>query len=82
VVQLYVQVERSKVERPSKELRGFQRITLKPGETQTVRLPLPGDSLAWWNEKTGRYEVEPGRVRVMLGASSADIRLQMTMSVR
>ena len=82
VVQLYVQVEGSKVERPGKELRGFQRITLKPGEVQTVRIPLTGDSLAFWNEKTGRFEVEPGRVRVMLGGSSADIRLQMTAFVR
>ena len=82
VVQLYVQVERSKVERPVKELRGFQRITLKPGEVQTVRIPLAGDSLGFWNEKTGRYEVEPGRVRVMLGGSSADVRLEMTMSAK
>jgi len=77
-----VQVERSKVERPVKELRGFQRITLKPGEVQTVRIPLAGDSLGFWNEKTGRYEVEPGRVRVMLGGSSADVRLEMTMSAK
>jgi beta-glucosidase len=82
VVQLYVQPLGSKVERPLKELRGFRRITLKPGEVQTVRIPLKGDSLAWWNQKTGRYEVEPGRVRVMLGSSSADIRLRMTMFVR
>jgi beta-glucosidase len=83
VVQLYVQVEGSKVERPLKELRGFQRITLlQPGVTQTVEMPLPGDSLAWWNEKTGHYEVEPGRVRVMLGGSSADIRLQTTVLVK
>ncbi len=82
VVQLYVQHQGSKVDRPRKELRGFQRITLKPGETRTVRIPLKGDSLAWWNDKAGRFEVEAERVRLLLGGSSEDVRLQTVVTVR
>jgi beta-glucosidase len=82
VVQFYVQHTQSKAERPRKELRGFQRVTLKPGETQTVEIPLKGDSLAWWNEKAGRFEVETEPVRILVGGSSADVRLQTVVNVK
>ncbi len=81
VVQLYVQHLRSKVDRPRKELRGFERVTLKPGETRTVRIPLAADSLAWWNEKAGRYEVEAEPIRITVGSSSANVRLQTKVDV-
>jgi beta-glucosidase len=82
VVQLYVEHPESKVERPRRELRGFQRITLEPRQTRTVQIPLKAASLAWWNAKTAQWELEPGAVRLVVGSSSADIKLQKTLSVK
>lgn len=81
VVQLYVQYPQSKVARPLKELKGFSRISLKPGETKTVSIPLKAGLLAFWNEKTNGWEVEEGPVNILVGSSSANIRLQKTMQV-
>jgi hypothetical protein len=67
VVQLYVRHEGSKVERPRKELRGFERVSLQPGETKTVRMTLKADSLAYWDEKASRFVVEAEPVRLMVG---------------
>ena len=75
VVQLYVQRPASAVERPRKALKGFRRVTLLPGETHTVTLPLTWQALAHWEPDLGRWETEPGPVRVQVGSSSADIRL-------
>lgn len=81
VVQLYVHQVKSSVKRPAKELRGFQRISLQPGETKTVTFTLPAAKLAFWDEATHGFRVEPGAFDVMIGASSADIRLQNQMAV-
>jgi beta-glucosidase len=82
VVQLYVTHLNSAVARPVKELRGFQRIALRPNETRTVRLPLKGTDLTYWDADKRSFVVEPGRVSVMLGASSADARLEKTIEVK
>jgi len=74
VVQLYAQALKSSVKRPAKELRGFQRISLQPGESKSVTLGLPAEKLAFWDEKSHGFVVEPGTYKVMAGASSADIR--------
>ena len=81
VVQLYVRHEASKVERPRKELRGFERVSLEAGETKTVRLKLRAASLAYWDEKTSRFVVEDEPVRLMVGGSSSDVRLETTVRV-
>jgi len=81
VVQLYVQHLGSAVERPKKDLRGYARITLRPGETRTVELPLRASSLAYWNAAAHRWVVEDEPVRIQVGASSADIRLEATIRV-
>lgn len=81
VVQLYVHQVKSSVKRPVKELRGFQRISLKPGETETVTLALPANKLAFWDEKSHGFLVEPGAYDVMIGASSADIRAKGQVEV-
>ena len=81
IVQLYVRHEGSKVERPRKELRGFERVTLQAGETKTVRMKLRAASLAYWDEPAGRFIVESEPVRLMVGASSADVRLETTVTV-
>jgi len=82
VVQLYVTHLNSAVARPIKELRGFARITLRPNETRTVRLPLKGTDLTYWDADKRSFVVEPGRVSIMLGASSADARLEKTVEVK
>jgi beta-glucosidase len=81
VVQLYVQHVGSKVPRPLLELRGYQRVRLKPGETRTVALPLPADGLAYWDTAADRWVTEADRVRLRVGASAADLRLETTVEV-
>jgi beta-glucosidase len=63
------------VTRPVKELKGFRRITLDPGETQTVALPITPDRLAFYDIDMV-FRVEPGEFRIMVGSSSRDADLQ------
>ncbi len=74
VVQLYVSYPDSAVARPIKELKGFARVALMPGETRTVRFTLAAGQLAWWDG--AGWAVEPGTVHVLVGSSSEDIRLR------
>jgi beta-glucosidase len=82
VVQLYVKHLRSKVERPLEELKGFKRITLNPGETQTVTLKLAASALAYWDVAKHSFIVEKEPVQLMIGSSSADIKGQVIVEVR
>jgi beta-glucosidase len=81
VVQLYVKHLNSKVDRPAKELKGFQRVTLAPNETRTVQIPLKAEALAYWDEASNRWVVEADEVKLMAGSSSADSRLEKTIAV-
>ena len=81
VAQLYLHQVKSSVKRPAKELRGFQRIHLEPGETKTVTFLLAGEKLAFWDERRHGFNVEPGRFDVLVGASSADIRAREHLEV-
>lgn len=81
VIQLYVRYPKSAVERPLKALKGFQRVRLAAGEAKTVRIPLNAASLAWWNAGQGGWEVESGPVEIMIGSSSADIKLHSVATV-
>jgi beta-glucosidase len=82
VVQLYARHVGSKVTRPKRDLRGYQRIALKPGETKTVSFDVPASSLAYWNEAKHGWELEADSVVFEAAASSADIRLTTTIRVR
>ncbi len=75
IVQLYTHAQ-SEIERPLKELKGFARVELEPGETKPVRFVLHHDQLAYFNDLTNTFDVEDGTVDVLIGASSADIRLK------
>ncbi len=81
VVQFYLTHVGSKVERPIKELKGFQRVTLKAGETKTVQIPLTLIDLAYWGTKGKAWLVEDDKVNLMVGSSSADVKLQQTISM-
>ncbi len=82
VIQLYVRQMKSAVARPGEELKGFKRVNLAPGETRTVEIPLKASQLAWWNEATSRFEVESEPVSLMVGDSSAGIKLSQTITVQ
>jgi beta-glucosidase len=80
-VQLYVKHLQSKVERPVKELRGFRRVAIQPGEARTVQLPLPANSLAYWDTSRKAFVVEPDTVEISVGGSSTDEKLKTRVAV-
>jgi beta-glucosidase len=80
VVQLYLSDRAGSVTRPVRELKGFKRITLQPGETKTVIFKVPVTHLAFYN-RAMEVVVEPGAVDVMVGSSSADIRASGTFEI-
>jgi beta-glucosidase len=79
---MYVKHLDSALARSIKQLRGFQRIKLQPGETQTVRLPLKGQDLAYWDAARQSFVVEPGKLNIMLGGSSASVQVEKTIEVK
>jgi beta-glucosidase len=74
VVQVYVKDLKSAVKRPEKELKGFEKVFLKPGETKTVTMQLPTDAFKYYNEAKKQWVLEPGQFEVLVGSSSRDIR--------
>jgi len=81
VPQLYISYPGSSVERPIRQLRGFQRITLGPNQTRTAKMTLKASDLAYWDAAKHAFTVEPGKIEVQIGTSSADIRLKKILSV-
>lgn len=81
VVQLYVMREHASVTRPVKELKGFNRVSLKPGEKKTVVFVIPSDVLSFYGRNLDLV-VEPGRYVIMIGSSSDDIRLLGEFEIR
>jgi len=80
-VQLYINDVISSVTRPVKELKGFRKIALQPGEKKTVRFTLSPEELAFYDQNMVR-RVEPGTFNVMVGSSSEQIRLRGSFEVR
>lgn len=76
VVQLYASYPESKVERPMKQLRAFSKVPIAAGDTKEVVLDIPKEDFAYWDEIQDKFVVEPGKVKLLIGASSADIRLE------
>lgn len=74
VAQLYVKRIDSAVERPLKELEAFDRITLKGGETKKVTLEFPVSELAHWDNETNEWVLEHGKLEILVGSASNDIR--------
>jgi beta-glucosidase len=82
IVQLYLRPVEPKRARALKELRGIERITLKPGESRQLTFVVqPARDLTIYDEATQGYAVDPGRFEVQVGASSADIRVRATLEV-
>jgi len=82
VVQLYVHDRRSSLVRPPKELKGFAKVELQPGETKTISIPLGFRSFAYYNPRYQQWIAEGGEFDVLIGSSSADIRWSLTVTVR
>jgi beta-glucosidase len=82
VVQLYTHQRTSRDKVPVKQLKAFQKITLNPGQTRTVRLSVPVEDLAHWDVTRNRWVVESADYDMLVGASSADIRARATVRVR
>lgn len=81
VVQLYVGLKNAIVFRPEKELKGFQKVFLKAGESAVVKIPFDDKTFRYWNVKTDKWEIEMGNYEIMVGASVSDIRVKDTVEV-
>ncbi|BCJ62583.1 glycoside hydrolase family 3 C-terminal domain-containing protein [Micromonospora endophytica] len=82
VVQLYTRQRRSRVKQPLRQLRDFARVTLAPGERQTVTLRLRTAELTWWDADRGGYVVEDATHSVLVGRSATDVRQVGAVTVR
>ena len=82
VVQAYVHRIDPSVEWPQKELKAFDRVTLAPGESKTVSLAIPAQSLMYWNEKKQAWDNDPCKTEILVGASATDIRIKREISLR
>lgn len=74
VVQLYISDLKSSVLRPKKELKGFEKVELAPGETKSVKFSVTPDALSFFDDKEHSWRVEPGKFNALIGSSSTDIR--------
>ena len=80
VVQMYVHQRYASIPRPVKELKGYARVRLNPGESRRIKFDLPVDQLAFYDQKLALV-LEPGMVDVMIGSSSEDIRLHGSFEI-
>ncbi|MBR4740488.1 MAG: glycoside hydrolase family 3 C-terminal domain-containing protein, partial [Bacteroidales bacterium] len=81
VVQLYVSRPEAKVEWPVKELKAFQRVSLQAGETKTVTLNVPVKDLRYWDEGLNAWNLEHGKLQILVGSASDDIRVTTDVTI-
>ncbi len=82
IAQLYVHDRKSRLPRPPKELKGFAKVELNPGETKTITLSLDFRSFAYYDPAFGRWVTEDGEFDILVGSSSADIRCTQTITLK
>ncbi|MFI5336441.1 MAG: glycoside hydrolase family 3 C-terminal domain-containing protein [Opitutales bacterium] len=82
IAQVYVEPPRGDVPRAVRELKGFARVTLAPGEAQTVTVALGHDAFTWFDEKSGGWITTPGHHGIAVGASSRDLRLHGELQLK
>jgi len=82
IVQLYVSDPVSSLQRPIKELKGFTKVSLAPGESREVRFMLTDRAFSYYDPRQSRWVAESGDFEIAIGASSADIRLTETIQLR
>ncbi len=81
VVQLYVHRPDATAEWPAKELKAFKRVSLKAGETRTVKLEIPLKDLRYWNVEKKAWDLEHGKLQLLLGSASDDIRQSTDVTI-
>jgi beta-glucosidase len=81
VAQVYVHQQKSALARPEKELKGFQKVFLKAGESKTITIKLNADAFEYYNDQLGRWVLEPGRFDILVGNSSKNILLKNTITL-
>ena len=81
VVQLYIRDTEASVARPSKELKGFEKVYLQPGESRSLQFTLTRDDLSFFDAASHAWVAEPGEFHVLLGCSSADIRADVPFTL-
>ena len=82
VVQLYISDKKSSLPRPVKELKGFDKVQLNPGETKTVTFEIGKDALSFFDDKKHEWVAEPGKFEALIGASSTDIRTKAAFELK
>ena len=82
IVQVYVHDHASRLVRPYKELKGFAKVALQPGETKTVSIPLDSRAFAYYDPAYQQWITEDGQFDILVGASAADIRCQTTVTLQ
>lgn len=81
VVQLYVHDDKASVERPYKELKGFAKVSLKPGESRDVEISIDRRALSFWDETTNGWKVEPGKFTILVGNASDNLTLKTNIKI-
>jgi beta-glucosidase len=74
IVQLYISDKEASVDRPIKELKGFEKVWLEPGQTKNVEFVIDRDALSFYDEELQSWIAEPGEFKAMICASSEDVR--------
>lgn len=81
VVQLYIRDKNGRVDKPVKELKGYEKVELAAGESKKVKFCLSGKAFAYYEESAGAFQIVPGEYEILLGASSQDIRLRACVHI-
>ncbi|WP_180370123.1 fibronectin type III-like domain-contianing protein, partial [Oenococcus oeni] len=79
--QIYLSNQTSEIEKPLKELKGFAKVSLNPGQTKQVEIVLDKRSFSWYNPETDKWQVDNGSYQIQLAASSRDIRLTKNLLI-
>ena len=82
VIQVYVSDPSAKVKRPAKELKAFEKVFLKKGETKSVSFELDKEAFSYWDPETKAWTVDPGKFKILVGNSSADIRKKADITIK
>lgn len=82
VVQLYIHDDACTVDRPYKELKGFAKVCLQPGESRDVALTIGRDALSFYDEATKQWKAEPGSFTVLVGNASDNLKLKKSFTLK
>ncbi len=81
IVEMYIRDPHSKVDRPIRELKGFRRVQLNPGEAKLVHFSVPREALAYWSPETKGWVADPGKFEIQIGSSSREIKLRQVLTL-